>query len=137
MPICLPKWLAAFQGYSFKLGIKKKRIQTIFVDKPYLSSLYFKEYLGYRILFRIGKSNKITILIYKHRNLIMVKWNNESISKKQSIMVTTNSIENDYKALLGKVRFVKHLSSSNSKPKFFVISDCNGIDIVYKASASI
>lgn len=133
-----PRWMSKILYEPFILKRRSNSIPTIFVDSPHLTASYYREYLGFRELFRYSGFNGKSVLLQKGRNLIWVESNmfkSEQLSntehKFQKISIRSSMIEDEFKSLSDKVKFAKSLNASEADLKTFSILDCNGIEIVY------
>jgi hypothetical protein len=114
-----------------------KKIPIIWVESPKLTSSYYKEYLGFRII--TGKKNNqgMDILVKKQSNLIWIKQltiekqKNIEIYQTQKIIIFLSNFESEYNNLLQMVKLIKPIDNLINKNTSFTIKDCNGIDIVY------
>jgi hypothetical protein len=133
----IPRWFMELSCPHLTAPDKSQGIQTIWVKNPILTASYYKEYLGFRTLFRKGRKKKISILLYKNGNLVWVEsaffddLNIDDSIQIQKITVYSKNIETDYLDLLEKVRIVKPINQIINRHKSFVVMDCNGIEIVY------
>jgi hypothetical protein len=130
MTINLPKWLSFFLHPLVSKKHKGYTIPTILVESPSLTASYYKEYLGFKIVYRNSFKRNGSIMILKESNLVLIKAND--INKRndsQRLILYLRRIDLEYNHLCKKVRFVKQ---NNSKSKEnFIIKDCNGIEIAY------
>jgi hypothetical protein len=133
----IPRWLMELFYPHFTIQVISKRIQTIWVENPILTSSYYKEYLGFRTLIKKGREKKLSILLFKNRNLIWIKstfideCSMKDISQPTKIAVYSRDIEADYLDLSQKVRIVEPITQIINRHKSFIVMDCNGIEIVY------
>lgn len=114
------------------LYVIDKKIPIIWVESPRLTSSYYKEYLGFRILTWKNNQKGMDILLKKQNNLIWIKQLDKSLVTKQiqKITIFLSNIESEYSNLSQRVRLVKPIDKLNNKNTFFTVRDCNGIDIV-------
>jgi len=117
-----------------------EKIQTLWVDSPLLSASYYKEYLGFSVLFRCCRKDRGEVLIHKKGNFIRLKTfkkDSQGNGKFQGQIVTiySNEITNEYQSLKSRVR-VKQTINPIINDSFSLI-DCNGIEVVYKKGSKI
>ena len=112
---------AKFNGYS---------IPIICVESPILTASYYKEYLGFGIIYRSPMNRNSSVLIKKNSNWVLIK---PIDSKKpicnQKLVLYSHRIDKEYSQLCNKVLVVKPFNS-DLKEKF-LIKDCNGMEIAF------
>ncbi len=138
MSIC--RWLCKLLCPKSFLHAMDKKIPIIWVESPKLTSSYYKEYLGFRIIIWKNNHQGMDILLKKQNNLIWIKQLDIEklkcigIYQTQKITIFLSNFESEYNNLLQRVRLVKPIDKLKNKNTSFTIKDCNGIDIVYAQS---
>lgn len=123
-----PKLVPAFQCND---------IPIVWVDSPYLSAAFYREYLGFKVILKKSRGKGDEILVNRKGNLIWLKpLMNSGFTEKevnnQIVTIYSKAITNDYESVKEKVRIT---SSFNAKVEDrFSVIDCNGIEIVFKGS---
>ncbi len=138
MSIC--RWLYKLVSQLSFLHVIGKKNQIIWVESPKLTSSYYREYLGFRIITWKKNNQGVDILLKKQSNLIWIK--QLTIEKQkiieiyqtQKIIIFLSNFEFEYNNLLQMVRLIKPIGNLKNKNTSFTIRDCNGIDIVYAQS---
>ena len=124
-----PKLVPAFQCDD---------IPVVWVESPYLSASFYREYLGFKVLLKKSREKGDEILVNRKGNLIWLKpFTNSGFTEKevshQIVTIYSKAITNDYESIKEKARIT---SSFNSKVEDrFSVIDCNGIEIVFKSSS--
>lgn len=134
MPYSTSKWM--FSSLCPCLGLKKCQsyiFPTIRVESPILTASYYREYLGFSIIFRNPLNRNGSILLNRKGNLIHIKAIEQGRtieSQRLSLFLRFTDIE--YSKLSQKVWVIKPYCSKTKEK--FIIKDCNGIEIAYCTS---
>ena len=127
MSINLPKWLSYIACPNCVAMPSGFRISTIWVESTNLTALYYKEYLGFKIIFRNPMKRNRPMLIMKNRNMVLIKA--IDIGKpvnSQRLTLYFSRVDKEYSQLCRKVWLVKPMIDN-----YFLMKDCNGIEIAY------
>ncbi|NOU18684.1 MAG: hypothetical protein HOO91_14095 [Bacteroidales bacterium] len=117
-----------------------KKIPIIWVESSKLTSSYYKEYLGFRIITWKYNHQGMDILLKKQNNLIWIKQldiekqKSIRIYQTQKITIFLSNFESEYNNLSQRVKLIKPIDKLKNKNTTFTIRECNGIDIVYTQS---
>jgi len=135
--ISIFRWLYNLLCPLSFLHVMDKKIQIIWVESPKLTSSYYKEYLGFKIITWRKNNHGMDILLKKQSNLIWIKQLDIEkqkiieIFQTQKITIFLSNFESEYNNLLQMVKLIKPIDNFKIKNTSFTIQDCNGIDIVY------
>jgi len=138
----IPSWLADLLCATHKSSAANKRIQTIWVEQPVLTTSFYREYLGFYVILKKGRGNEKSFLIYKLGNWIWIKstfsveYSTSQHKNDQRLTIYSKSVEKYYANLKAMMRVVKHIDQTMNCEKSFSIKDCNGIEIVYRSDIS-
>lgn len=126
-----PKLVPTFQSDN---------IPIVWVDSPYLSAAFYREYMGFKVILKKSREKGDEILVNRKGNLIWLKpFTSSGFTEKelnnQIVTIYSKAITNDYKSIKEKVRVTSSFDSK-VEDRFSVI-DCNGIEIVFKSNSKI
>ncbi len=97
MLINIPKWLFSVLYLRGPLRIHDYRITTIWVESPILTASYYKEYLGFELIFRNPMNRNSSILIKRKCNWISIKTIDSTIPiNSQKITLNFHRIDKEY-----------------------------------------
>lgn len=131
--VYIPKWLSLVCCQNSAADLNSNSIQTIWVESTFLTASYYKEYLGFRIVFRNPLKRNSQILLKKNRNWVFVRAiDPNKPMNNQRLNLHLHQVDKEYSLLCNKVWIVKPFHFK-SKEKF-IIKDCNGIKIVYNSN---
>jgi hypothetical protein len=133
IPFNLTNWMFGLHNSVSPKQDQDKSIPVIRVESPRLTTSYYKEYLGFKVVVKYPVLSKNEFLVQKNNNLIWIKpIGNSNISPIKKLTIYTRNIDKEYNKLFSKVRILtpnnKNLTNS------FSIIDCNGMEIEFTRS---
>ncbi len=128
--ISIPKWLSYISCSNCMAKHSGWIIPTIWVESTNLTASYYKEYLGFKIILKNPIKRNCPILIIKNRNVVLIKAiNSHNQKKNQRLTLNLRRIDIEYLLLRRKVWVVSPMINN-----YFLVKDCNGIEIVYNTN---
>jgi len=127
------KWLSYLVCHTSTPKHHNNFIQTIWVESAHLTTSYYKEYLGFRIILRNPLKRNSQVLIKKGSNWVLIRpFDSNKPVYSQRINLYSHRVDLDYARLYSKVWVKKPFRSDSNQN--LVVEDCNGIEIVYNSN---
>ena len=131
--VSIPKWLSYFSCHRCQITHTGFMIPKVWVESTNLTASYYREYLGFKIVFRNPFNKNGSILIKRKSNWVLIKTISSEISaNNQRLTIYLSRIEKEYFRICSMVWVVKPYNLGSKK--MFLIKDCNGMEIVYRKS---
>lgn len=131
--ICQPRLLTYIGTFNNITKRYCNLIPTIWVESNILTASYYKQYLGFSIIFRNPLIKNGLILMTKKGNWIIIKKKEvDKQLRQQKLSIFLRNTQIEYSTLYNKVWVVKPFGSKDEDN--FIIKDCNGIEIAYRSS---